>query len=72
MVFFLFWRGVKFRQYGAANIKTDYIFVFKKPKPGDLQYAELAEFSTGQGGQRSSLSPTNRHTETQYADVNAM
>jgi len=44
----------------------------KKPKPEELQFAELAEFSAGQGGQRSSTSPTNRHTETQYADVNDM
>jgi len=44
----------------------------KKPRPGELQYAELAEFSAGQGGQRSSTSPTNRPAEIQYADVNAM
>jgi len=43
-----------------------------KPKPDELQCTELAEFSGGQGAQRSSTSPTNRPTETQHADVNAM
>ncbi|XP_078379895.1 uncharacterized protein LOC144662819 [Oculina patagonica] len=41
----------------------------KKPKPGDVQYAELAEFPRPQGMPRPS---TSRDTETQYADLNAM
>ncbi|XP_078379922.1 uncharacterized protein LOC144662843 isoform X4 [Oculina patagonica] len=46
----------------------------KKPKPGELQYAELAEFNPrSQGMPRSSASRGQGHpTETQYADVNAM
>ncbi|XP_078379882.1 uncharacterized protein LOC144662810 [Oculina patagonica] len=41
----------------------------KKPKPGEVQYAELAEFPRPQGTPRPS---TSRDTETQYADLNAM
>ncbi|KAL9964690.1 hypothetical protein ACROYT_G028365 [Oculina patagonica] len=46
----------------------------KKPKPGELQYAELAEFNPrSQGMPRSSASyGQGNPTETQYADVNAM
>jgi len=64
--------GVKNLCSNDLPVLKQYIVTLKKRKPGELQYAELAEFSAGQGGPRSSTSPTNRPTEIQYADVNAM